>query len=267
MKQLKRNWKLLAGVFGLVSISGAVWWLNGSASVVVAQAGPPPEYAPVTDAQRDAMLAVLEDVSLDRDALVGLNVSAEQAVDLLAGTRQWFEANRSRLAALNATIGEKRVEVRRLEKAIRVGPREVGQDDDLASARQQLAAARRTYRQALGPLKSALAAEMSPTQRATWQVIERGWGRQMPIRMLALTSQQRHDYARALRRLRLQYAAADTAEARAAAQAAWEQALADILTDSDRQIIAAYEQYAPDAADAVANATNTVMPAENDSPV
>ena len=121
-----------------------------------------------------------------------LNLTAQQAVQIVGDARDWMERAEATLAAADARIAEQAIAVRRLEKAIRMGPADGQRDAALAAARDALAAARTARRAALSTLVTTISAQLSETQQATWTAIQQGYGQQMPIRMLALTSEQRH---------------------------------------------------------------------------
>lgn len=265
MQHLKRNWKVFTVTFVAVVCSAGVLWLTGLNTTASAQIDPgtdggDPDFTVITVVQRDATFSVLADVSLDREALVALNLSAEQATDILAATRTWLETNASEIAQLKEIIADKRDVVRQLEQSVRAGSAVSGQDQALVAARADLAAALRAYDTALNGIRTALAAELSESQRSTWATIENGWGREMPVRMLALTSGQRRDYGKALRQHELRVAAATTAQELAALQTAWQAALSSIFTDQNRQIIDAYFSYANEARQNVDNAVEDVLP-------
>ena len=158
-----------------------------------------------------------------------------------------------------ATIDEKVLAVRQIERAIRMGPRELGQDEALAIARQDLGQARTAYATVLEPLEGSTNTLLSDSQQAAWAAIQSGHGQSMPIRMLALSDEQRLDVGRAWRHYRWQQGAASTAEQRAAAVNAWETALGQILSVDQENVVNAYHGYYADASGAVAGAFDTVL--------
>jgi hypothetical protein len=80
---------------------------------------------------------LLAEFTLDRDAMIALNLSASQAESVLATVRQWRETNEAaQNKVLPNTLHQKIGAVRRLEKAIRMGP----SDAELAPALAVLSA-------------------------------------------------------------------------------------------------------------------------------
>jgi len=260
MRHLKRQWKTVGVVFVLTVTGGALWWGGGGSVVATAEGGGEGEYDPVSGTLRAAIVQVLEELDLDRAALAALNVNATQAEQLVADVRAWVEDNRATLAAADQEIAARVPAVRTLEQAMRTGPAEDGHEAALAAARRALSAARGDRRTALDAVQTLVAQRLSVSQRDNWAAIQSGYGSRMPIRMLALTGTQRHDYGQARRWFRLQLAGAQTEQERETAQAAWEEARGDILTDENLEMIATWEQYVSDSSEAVAEAFDTVLP-------
>ncbi len=259
MRSLRRNWKSIVGVFGLIAVSSLFWWGSGTAPVASAD---PVEYTVPSPAERSAILTVAEAIHLDRDALIALNVTGEQAVTILGGVRTWYDENKTTLTTRQTAVAHDRAAVRQIEKAIRLGPQDPEHESALATARQALATAQAAQAQLLASLKTTIDEALSESQRTTWAAIEHGFGRRMPIRMLAMTAGQRTDYGEALRRYRLQLTLARSTAERETATTAWQTAVASILTQDQEDLLAAYASYAPDAAAAVAEAYETVLPSE-----
>ncbi|MCP4589428.1 MAG: hypothetical protein GY842_01660 [bacterium] len=260
MRRIHNNWKMIVVVFVFAAASGSAWWHFDISSTTTAEPAGDGEYDAVGTVQREAILGVLGEIDLDRDALVALNLNAAQAEDVLADTRAWYEDNAANLAAWNVEIATRTAAVRALEKSIRMGPHREGRDAQLQSARRTLVAGRQTRQRSLNPLRMEVAVTLSQSQRDTWAIIADGYGSRMPIRMLALTGEQRHDYGKARRMFRLQYSGAENEEQHDEAVATWEAAQGSILTDSNRQVIAAWQEYASDSGQAVAGAMDTVLP-------
>ncbi len=262
MKHLQRHWRMFSVCFCVTLLGGGLlWWTVRDSSTALAQ--DPPGYEPLDVVQRDAVLALLDDVALDRDALIALNVSANQAGTLVAAARSWQETNAAAVAEDQAAINEARTAVREVRLAIAMGPYEEANDVALATALQQLASAEAAYATLLGGLKTSLAADCSESQQAAWSAIENGLGSSMPIRMLALSDQQRLDLSGARRRYRLQYASAGTTAQRSQAVADWEQAQGQILTQDQHTVMDSHNSYYADSSAAVALALETVLPIES----
>lgn len=260
MKQLQRHWRLVTVGFCVALLgTGLLTWQNGDVGVALAY--PEGDYDPIEDPQRDAVLGLLDHAALDRDALIALNVTALQAESLLAGTRTWQAANAAALAAQQASIDQARAQVRQLRGTIAMGPYQEGNDTALATAVQQYLAAQAAYMDLLGPLKTALQADLSESQVATWNAIAAGHGQSQPIRMLAFSDAQRLDFSRARRQYRRQFAAASTDEERSEAVAAWTQAQAQILTQDQETVVSAFYSYHAESSAAVGLALAIVLPA------
>ena len=115
MKHIRQHWRItLIAVWGIVISGGVSWWLSGN-NVVMAD---PPDYTPVTETERDTILGVARHIGLDRATLSALNVTDEQAESVVSAVRDWHEDNAASLAALQATIDQRLLSLRRLKKAI-----------------------------------------------------------------------------------------------------------------------------------------------------
>jgi len=259
MQHLKRNWRIMT-VVALLITGGGLWLGLGVHGRAVADPEPPESYDELSQAQRDAILGVMEDVALDRDALVALNLTGEQAEDLVAATRQWCSESATTLANLRATTAGRTSELRALRAAIRMGPAQAGQDEALATAIADLLAARAAYRTALGSLRTGVAADLSETQEAAWASVERGHSQRMPIRLLDLGSEQRLAISGACRAYRLAYAAATSDQDRQTARSTWAAARASILTEAQEDLVDAYLGYWVASSETVAEALDTVLP-------
>lgn len=257
MKTLRKNWKLSVVTCALVVFAGAWWWMGSTAT---AQGVEEPHYADVTETQRQQLFDVLAQIDLDLSAMAALNLTEQQAEDVLAAARNWWEQNEDDLGALANTVGVKRAALDDLQKSRRMGGQEAASPEDVNTARGELATACAAYDAGFRSLETALNAELSDTQESTWRVIQHGWGRQLPMRMLDLTSDQRHDYARAMRIYRLQMAAASNASERNAAQSAFDASVAEILTQDNQTLITTYESYIAESSQAVQSAIQTVLP-------
>lgn len=263
MKHLQRHWRMVSVCFcATLVVGGLLWWMVRDSSTALAYQDPP-GYEPVDAVQHDAVLALLDDVALDRDALIALNVSANQAEALVAAARSWQETNATAVAEVQAAIDEGRTALRQARLAIAMGPYLEANDAALAAALQQQASAEAAYATLLGGLKTTLAADCSESQQAAWSAIENGLGSSMPIRMLALSDQQRLDLSGARRRYRLQYASAGTTAQRSQAVAAWAQAQGQILTQDQQTIMDSHNSYYADSSAAVALALDAVLPVDS----
>lgn len=260
MSALKRNGKALVMVAVATVFATGSWWYLAPIAQNVGQVNPPAA-TPVTAAEHAALWDLLDAVDLDRDALVALNLNAAQAEGVFTALRTWYDTSRDSVEHRQAMVTKQLAAVRQLERDVRAGTAE---PEALTSARQALTAARAATNDQLDGLRTALASELSDSQRATWNTIHSGWGQAMPLRMVALTATQKQAYSRALRQHRRAMAAATTDDERAAAETAWQAAQQSILTQDNLQVISAYDDYASTAADALAQAENDVMPLAGD---
>lgn len=260
MRRLRQHWRIMAAVCLVLAVGGSLWWRSVPFGTALAE--DPPGYDPISEYQRDAVMTLLGDVGLDRDALIALNPSSSQAESVLSTIRTWQENNQTTLANLKTTRDRKVTALRQIEKAIRTGPADPSHESQLALARQDLATAKAAYRSALGSLENSVLSLLSDSQKATWTAIKSGHGQTMPIRMLALSDAQRLAVSKAYRDYRRKRAAAATAEQRQAAQTTWESALDQILTTDQKNVVAAYYSNYATASGAAANAFDTVLAVE-----
>ena len=265
MKHIKKNWQVVVVSFVLVFVAGSMWWHVSTNSTAIAQVQEPSEYPSVTPYEKEAVFNTLDQIHLDREALIALNVNDTQAENILSTTRTWLATNQTNLSVAKTAIDEKAAEVRYWLKAIRTNSDAANASLRLAQAKTELNAAKAAYEGQLSPLRSMMTAQMSETQIATWAAIENGWDKGMPLRMLNLTTQQKQALGKIMRHDRLLYAqavgAGSQTELMAQAQsAATVDPLASILGDNNQQIMNAYAEYAEQAAEALANAEETVLP-------
>lgn len=262
MKTLRSHWRLVSVVSVIVLAIGVFAWRAAAArttffTAMVMQGEP--EYTAMSPTDHDAVVGLLAETALDRDALIALNLSSSDAESVLDTVRSWYEDNRQTLASLQATIHQKAADVYALEKAIRVGPYDAGHEPALATAREDLATAKQAYRNALAPLESSVSALLSTSQRDTWSAIKTGHGQQMPLRMLDLDDSQRLAVSDARHRYRRRYAAAATQQERADAVSTWEGALDSVLTAGQKTAVSNYNSNYGTASAAVAEAIDRVL--------
>lgn len=264
MKHIKARWRLGFGLSLVVLVASGWWWQSARANMMLMMfAQEPPEgYTPLDPITHDKVRNILEDVSLDRDAMVALNPSNAQAEQLLLTVRDWQSTNQATLATLRNNIHSKVHAVRVLEKAIRVGTAGPTGREQLALAIADRTAARTAYTDALAPLKATINVALSASQQATWTAIQTGHGQQMPIRMLALTDEQRMAVSRAKRAFDRRRAGASDASGRSTAVTAWNSGLDLILTTDQKNVMAAYYQNYNGASANVASAIETVLAVE-----
>lgn len=258
MKHLKRHWGITTMLAVCFVGGGALWWGRDAGRAAVAQA--PGVYASLSETQRDAIRDVMEELSLDRDALVALNPSEELAESLVSTARTFCIDNAAALATRKGTIHQRVSAIRTLERDIRMGTAVQGADAALMQARLDLKTARDGYRGDLAALESGIGQLLSTRQQATLAAVRNGHGQTMPIRSLDLDDAQRRATSRAKRTFDRLRAGASSDEERAAAVAGWEFDLAGILT-ADQQ--AAMDNYVTNYNTASANvgsALGTVLP-------
>ena len=260
MRNLKKHWRPMALVVTLLILAGSFWLSNGESKMVLAQAGGGEGYAPTDRAERQAVRGLLDELGLDRDALIALNLSGPQAESILATARTWRGDNAATRQTLRGAITAKVGEIRGIRRAIRMGPAQAGREEALNTALQELADARAAYKTACQPLEENVNALLSVSQRAAWTAIRKGCGQSMPLRMLDLTPDQRRTLSRAERHYKWRHAAAGTGPERQAAIAARHTAWEQTLTQGQQQMIDAYHGYLETASENVSEALGTVFP-------
>lgn len=256
MAILQRHWRL-ATALSIFVVLAATWGVVSLRNQTVL-AGPE-EPVPLTEMSADAIRLLLEDVALDREALIGLNVTSQQAESVLTTVRDWYQRNAAQLASLQADIADAAAALQTIEQAIAMGPAQEGQQQDLANARATLHEAHQDYASALSPLRGDVAEVLSKSQNQTWAAIEASYGSNMPLRLIALSSQQRLDLGRAQRHYQWQLAAATTPQDRSAAVAAWQSALNSILSSEQGQVLDAFHKYQAASSQAVSAAFDSVL--------
>jgi hypothetical protein len=261
MKKLQRHWRTVLIVLVLVTGTGTLWWWRSAEARTAFLDEPqsPPTYDPLPLIQHDAIVNLLADMSLDRDALVGLNLTSSQAESVVSAVRTWYGTNQATLATLNQNIQQKRAAVYEREKAIVMGPADPANEPRLALVRQDGADAQAAYKAALAALETNVNTLLSETQRATWAAVRVGHGHTMPVRLLNLTDEQRLAVNDARQRYERQHAAASNDDERNAAITAWQNALDSILTVDQRSMVRAYYGYVAGSSTAVADALDTVL--------
>ena len=251
----------------LLTLGGSLWWFTGEhdraqALIVAVQQPASPDYEALTELQNTGVKRVLKEISLDRDALIALNLSSNSAESVLAAVRTWSMSNAQTMATLKAAVDEHVVAVYRAEKVVAYGPASDTNDATLASAREDLVEAKAAYRNAFASLKTSVSNLLTEGQRATWTAIQSGHGQTMPIRMLDLNDDQRMAIGKAWRRYQLQHAAATDDAGRSAAIEAWDTARNSILTTEQKNAMTAYYGYYASASQAIAGSLAVVFPPE-----
>ena len=259
MQMIRKHWWLsVVGV--VVVIAGTWWWRSAEARMAfLDQPQSPPVYEPLPPIQHDAIMNLLADLSLDRDALVALNLSSFQAQSVVSAVRSWYVTNQASLASLNDAIQQKRAAVYEHEKAIAMGPADPTNEPRLALARKDLSDAQTAYKAAQALLETTVNALLSDSQRATWAAIRVGHGHTMPIRLLNLTDEQRLAVSDARQRYERQHAAASNDSERSAAVTTWQNALDSILTVDQKNVVQAYYRSFAGSSAAVVDALDNVL--------
>lgn len=257
MKNLRQHWRALTCVLAALVLVGAFWMRSGVSRSVAAQA---PMYTAVTAAERQAVLHLMAEIDLDRDALIALNLTAADAESLVSTVRTWRENNIAAMSGKMNTVHEKAAAVRDLELATQKGPFDESRAAALAVAHQELADARTAYRTALTPLESQVNGVLSAAGQATWSAVKGGFDHAMPLRILSLSADQKKTLARAERHYRLRMASARTEQERASAISARQAVREQTLTVDQLQKISDYQSSLADASRAVVDALDVVLP-------
>ncbi len=256
MKKLFISWQALLVVVSLAAACG-LWFSGGLGAAAVAQT--PPEFTPLDEVQLSAVRNLIKRLNLDRDAMIALNPTAAQAESVLSTVRTWQETNVALLASLKLDVDRGRSAVRRVEKAIRMGPADPGRETEMAVARRDFLDAKSAYTAALAPLEASVSAILTASQRDTWAAIKTGWGQQMPVRMLDLSDAQRLSVSKAKRTSRRLRAAATDKTARDTAVGGERTAMDGILTVDQKSAVAGYYSNYAAASAVVAEAMNAVL--------
>jgi len=261
MAVIKRNWKplsLLAVVLAVVVL--IVVQQGRRTEALMLQGGP--QYTVPGEVERGQVDRLLAELVLDRDALIALNPSARQAEDLLAAVRTWNEQNRAARQPLADALAQKRVALRELRLSVRRGQAGENFKQELATAIGEVDTALGSYRAGTDSLRTQINTLLSPTQRATWQVIACGYGEKMSLRMLDLGGSQRLSVSTAQRKLESALGESENGDQRAAAIAQWQSDLDTILTQDQKTVVTAYQGYFVSASNTVTTVFDAVLPRE-----
>ena len=259
MKSLRRHWRMMTVVFGILLLGGfSLSWRGKSSDVSSALAEQGGDA--LTRIEFDAVVSLLADISLDRDALIALNPSGAQAESILSTVRTWRASHQATLLNLSRAIAEASADVYDLRQRMAMGPAEAGQDAALAQVVSALQTANGNYRSALAPLENSVNALLSTSQQVSWSAIRSGLGQSMPLRLLSLTDAQRLELSRAHRHFQLRQAAASTEGERNEALAIWGQDRSRILTTEQQTVWDSYLTHSASASAAVTQAYETLLP-------
>ncbi|MEK6674486.1 MAG: hypothetical protein AABZ47_02400 [Planctomycetota bacterium] len=261
MKTLRKHWGKMVAAFLLLALGGTVLWHETRPGTGGSVAFADPPYTPLTRVDRDAIVRLMEDISLDRDALIALNPNSTQAESIVSTIRTWRTNNAAAVTTHQRNIAAKIAAVEDLKRQIAVGPAQAGQDASLAQAVSDLMSAKATYRNALSSLESSVSDLLSTSQRTSWTAIRSVFGQTMPMRLVSLSDQQRVDLSRAHRRYQLRMAAASNDEDRSTAVSTWDTDRNQILTNEQQTVWNTYSSTYGSASSAVAGAINTVLSA------
>lgn len=219
----------------------------------------PTQSESLTAPQHDRILALLAELSLDRENLAALNLSQTQVETLLTAVRTWHATNATLVANLDAAAAGKAEVLRAIKTAVNMGTAEEGYESQLATARAELRAARAARRAAPDTLAAEVATALSASQRAAWEALKSGIG-PMSLRVVALTDAQRTTLAAAWKTFNRERMSAAGKEARHAARARWQAALSTALTAEQKATMQSYKENRAAAAQRVASAIDTVLP-------
>ncbi len=265
MKRLvRRFWPIMLGVF-LVAIAGGgwLWWAAPDVGVSHAQDPPPPEeYADLDPIEASRIAGLRNDLGLDDDALVGLNLTADQAEDVLALVREEALDEHETIHARKVAIAEKEGALRAARRKIRIGPRDETLIASIPTLKADIATAEAQYETLLAGVRTRMNSLLSETQQSTWAALRANTGMRMPDRLLSLSDEERRELKRARRHYRRRLAQASDATERAAAKSTYESDRDDVLDATDDQVLAAYHTSAGDASERVVFAVDTVLPVE-----
>lgn len=216
---------------------------------------PPP--SPVAEAQQGRILEFLGDVGLDHSALAALNLSAEQAEDVVSTARTWYFANEQTLNTARGAMASASWNLADARKDIRTGE---GSQESVAQAQSALNEAKSDLDDLRAGLRTAVAAECTASQRALWATLEANKGRPMPFRLLALSAEKAQQLGEARKQLRSNLARAGTAEQRQLARATWRTEVTNTLSAADRTMLSAYRSYIAASTANLAAAIEAVLP-------
>jgi hypothetical protein len=263
MKHFKAHWRIFSiALVVAIGGAGALWWYgcDRATSTAFAGGGGGGEFVALDAVTQDGVNSALGYMSLDHAALVALDLSAQDAETVYSSVRTWYLANEGTLATLHATVDQAVAALRAQQASIAMGPPEEGQDEALATAISTLATARAAYDDAFDSVRAGIFKELSGGQQSIWSAIQGGLGQQMPIRMLALTADQRLELSRAWHRFQWQRGAASDEEELATAVSAWETTMAEILTAGQETTVASFASGFSSSSGVVLTAWATVFP-------
>lgn len=262
MATLRRNWPffMILAVVCLLAVPLLIPHLLQQATV--AQQVPPETpvvYEPLAPVDHDRLRDLRAELGLDQDALLALHLTGQQAEQLLAGLRHWYEQNKTELRAHDEAVGAQRQALRRIDQALRTG-RAPASGTAHRQAGQTLASAQSGRQAFVEGAVTAVAAGLSQEQRTLLAVLRANRGEALPFRMIAMTDAQKRELKIARRHYQRQLAAAEDEAARQAAGAAWTARVESLLDSNQRERMTGLDQYAGAASERIVTALQQVFP-------
>jgi len=247
----------------VVWLVGVVVMLCASALpelVPVARADERPSQ-PVNEATFDRIGQLRAKLGVDDEALVAMNVSQQQALDILTACRQWCETNSATCRQRELEVVHAQRALRETQRRIRVGPRDQEVIQSLRQRQADLDRARSSYDAYLGDsLGAAIDRLLTAEQRALRPVLAANPDERMPYRAMTLTDEQSRALKTAYRRYRHAIRKAAGAEARQQARQRLDASLERILTYEQQTFAQSWRENTASASARVQEAVHEALP-------
>jgi hypothetical protein len=264
MATLRRNWRaftllVFIGLLGVPILIPRFFSQHPTAAEEPAPEGTT-SYTALAPVDQDALRNLRMEVGLDPDALIALNVTAEQAEQVLAALRSWYETHQAQLHTLDVAVTDKEVGLYRVDKMMRTGPALPDAQTARARAVQELAAARNQRTAFIQAAATAATAGLSTEQQALLVTLQANRGQPLPYRLIVMTAEQKQAFQTARRHYERQVAQARDADTLQTLASAWNTRLAGILDTNQQERITSLAQYGEQASELVLAAQQKVLP-------
>lgn len=255
-----RRHPTLFGSVGLCLIVAFAVTLNLSrhASLAVAKLDDPPgeSYSPISPLAAAEIAQLRRDIALDDDALAAVNVTGQQAVNVIAAIRTWYEGHTAAFRAARSAVADQQALIRSYQSANTNGQDVIA---SLNAAKGDLPTLQAAYDSLIAECRSSALANLDNGQQTLATLLQTRKAIPMPYRAVSLSSEQDQTLQRLKMEFHLRYGSTSDPDAQAAALSQYGQAVANTLGTENVNSINSINANIPNASQYVVNAIQNVL--------
>lgn len=230
MATIKRHWKLMLLGFlgvGIVVMTGMLMTLRTSPLRAAETATPPPP--PLDNVTYSHLAQIRDRACLRNEALAAMGCTQAEAEGVLDGLRSWYDSNRTQLGESEQAIAVAASNYQRALERFNVGPADTAVTASLKTLREAHAQMVKDRDAILATAITSLEARLTEQQKAIWKAI-RTSGAIGDFQYISdITPAQVVRLQKLWQQRDLSLPSARSAQEQAAAQAAFDQGVGDVL--------------------------------------